>query len=574
MSQASTEGKAGEGPAALAEYRDAVRDVARFNRIFATLGEPGPVAQVVDRVLLTLSELFAADVVALLQPGPDGALHPLGAIGLPEEAAPRAFSAAAGGGAAEASRRRAPVLVAQAQRDPALEPRLRDLGVEAAAWLPILGAGEPPGLLLVARCQPRPFTRAEVDLLMAMAHRVGLVLERGRAEEARRHLEARLQQAEKAESLGRMASAIAHHFNNKPSAVIEGLDLARLALPAGHPAEGELTPAQDAARQAARVSGLMLTYLGLGTPAREPIDLAATCEALWPALAAVPGGQVQLRARWPSGPLRVRAHAASIRQVLANLLANALEALPESGGEVEVSLAAVEAAEVAPSPQLAPDWTSAAARYACLEVRDTGCGVAPGDLKKLFDPFFTTKFPGRGLGLPSVLGIVRAHEGALAVASQPGRGSTFRVWLPLVAAPEPALAPPPAGPAARPATSGVALVVDDEPLIRRATSRLLTELGFEVLVAEDGVVALERFRPRADEVTLVVLDVTMPRLGGWETLAALRALRPGLPVVLASGYDEARVMSGDHPERPQAFLQKPFDLGDLEAAVARAFGRA
>ncbi len=549
--------------------RDVVRVAARLNQLYAALGEPGPVAQVVDRVLLMLSELFAADVAALLQPGPGGALHPLGAIGLPEAGGSPPFQAG-DRHAAEALRTRRPVLVAEARGDPDLDPDLRALEVAAVAWLPIVGSGEPPGLLLLARCRPRPFARAEVDLLAAMAHRIGLVLERARDQEARRQLEARLQQAEKAESLGRMASAIAHHFNNKLSAVIEGLDLARAGLPPGHPVLEELDLAQDAARQAARVSGLMLTYLGHGAPPPSAIDLAATCREIWPSLAAAAPAPARLEATWPEGPLHARAHAASVRQVLANLLANALEALPAEGGLVEVRLREVDAGEVAPTPRLVPGWIPSARRYAHLEVRDTGCGVAPGDLGKVFDPFYTTKFTGRGLGLPVVLGIVRAHGGALAMESAPARGSAFSVWLPLSEAPAPVVAP---AAAPHPRLRGLALVVDDEPLIRRATSRLLAELGFQVEVAVDGVEALERYRPRADEVALVVLDVTMPRMGGWETLAALRALRPGLPVVLASGYDEARVMSGDHAERPQAFLQKPFDLGELEAAVARALGR-
>lgn len=555
-------------------YRDAARDAGRLNRLLAVLGEPSPVAALIDRAVLVLSELFAADVVALLRPAPGGLLAPIGAIGLPEAAAGLPFSAAESGHAAAALRTRAPVLVPEARFAPALEPRLRELEVEAVAWLPVLAAGEAVALLVLARCQPTPFARADVDLLMAMAHRIGLLLDRARADAARRDLEERLRQAEKAESLGRMAAAIAHHFNNKLAAVIGSLEVARASLPLGHEAGLALVEAQDAARQAARVSGLMLTYLGQGSAGGGPIDLAAACRDALPALVAMAGAGpgVQVRAAWPEGPILVRAHAASVRQVLGNLLANALEALPAAGGEVAVSLRPVGAAEVAPAPFLWPSWTPTADRYACLEVADGGAGVPPGDLPKVFDPFYTTKFPGRGLGLPVVLGIVRAHGGALAARSTPGKGSAFRVWLPLTAA-EPARPAPPPAPAPAADAGGVALVVDDEPIIRRATARLLRRLGYEVEAAADGVEAVEVVRRRAGEIRLVVLDVTMPRMGGWEALAAIRALRPGVPAVLASGYDEARVMSGEHPERPQAFLQKPFDLPELEAAVAKALGR-
>lgn len=558
------------GPQALEEYRVAIRDTARLNRLFALLGEAAPLPVVADRVLLALSELFAADVVALFELEAGGQLRPLGVIGLPETEPASRFSGDEGSHAAAAIRSRRPVLVPAARTDPALDRCLREVEVEVAAWLPVMGGNGVLGLLLLARCQPLPFARAEVDLVMAMAHRLGLALERARAEEVRQQLEVRLQHTEKVESLGRMAAAIAHHFNNKLSAVLSSLDLARQGLPADHPSLREIDYAQEAARQASMVSGLMLTYLGQGASAREAVDLVAACRDALATQAGAAAAGVRIVTAWPAEPLPVRAHPASLRQVLGNLVANALEALPEAGGEVRVALDAVAGAEVVASPLLMPDWAPRAPRYARLQVSDDGCGIERSAVSKLFDPFYTTRFAGRGLGLPVVLGIVRAHQGTLSLVSEPGRGSTFRVYLPLTDEVPPQVRAPVAGASPPTLGPGLALVVDDEPLIRRATARLLVGLGFEVAVAADGVEALERFRERAGEVRVVVLDVTMPRLDGWATLEALRALRPGLPVILASGYDEARVMSGDHPERPQAFLQKPFDVADLEATIRAA----
>ena len=173
------------------------------------------------------------------------------------------------------------------------------------------------------------------------------------------------------------------------------------------------------------------------------------------------------------------------------------------------------------------------------------------NIEKLFDPFFSSKFTGRGLGLSVVLGIVRAHGGAVTVESEPGRGSIFRVFLP-VSAEEVLRQPDQAAQSPKMDQGGTVLLVDDEQMVRNVGERALMRLGFTVLLAKDGVEAVEIFRQHRDEVRCVLCDLTMPRMNGWETLAALRKLAPGLPVILASGYDKAQVMAGDHPELPQA----------------------
>ena len=192
------------------------------------------------------------------------------------------------------------------------------------------------------------------------------------------------------------------------------------------------------------------------------------------------------------------------------------------------------------------------------------------DIKKIFDPFFFTKFVGRGLGLSVVLGLVRAHNGAITVVSAPGRGSTFRVYFPLLAQAAPRL---PAGeaPGAPEAGGGTILLVEDEAGVRELAAKMLARLGFEVLTAPDGVEALALFQQHRAAIRCVLSDLTMPRMNGWATLTALRKLDPQLPVVLVSGYDEASVMAGDHPEQPQAFGSKPYTLKGLGDALACAW---
>jgi CheY-like chemotaxis protein len=302
------------------------------------------------------------------------------------------------------------------------------------------------------------------------------------------------------------------------------------------------------------------------------------------------------------GPF-VDANRGEIQQVLTNLVANAWEALGEERGVISLTVKTVYPAEIS-TERLPVDWQPGDNRYACLEVRDQGVGISDKDKDKLFDPFFSSKFTGRGLGLPLVLGIVRAHGGAVAVESEPGQGSVFRIFLPLAAdearplpdrtvepfaVPQPALgnddryqknrrnslptdAPlitPSVIPAAR---EGSVLLVEDEELLSNMAKAMLTRLGFTVLAAKDGVEALKVFRQHQGSLSLVVCDLTMPGMNGWETLAALRRIRPGIPAILVSGCNEARVMAEVHPESPQAFLGKPYTRKGLSEAISRALG--
>ena len=176
-----------------------------------------------------------------------------------------------------------------------------------------------------------------------------------------------------------------------------------------------------------------------------------------------------------------------------------------------------------------------------------------------------------------VLGIVRAHKGVITVESKPGQGSIFRVFLPVSSEAIPQKQVPrkqiPVVQAPKTAGGGTVLVVDDEITLREVLATAIKGMGFQVLAARDGVHAVEVFRQHHDEIRLVVCDLTMPRMDGWQTLEALRNLAPGIPVILSSGYSETQVMAGNHPELPQAFLSKPYEYEILNEAIFHVLNR-
>ena len=386
----------------------------------------------------------------------------------------------------------------------------------------------------------------------------------------RKRMEQQQQQLLKAESLTRMAGAIAHHFNNQLAVVIGGLEMALGDLGPDHIITPELTESREAALKAADVSTRMLAYLGQATARLTPLDLIESCRRVFRHQTASLPPPIDMEISMPFERLDIQGNASKVEQVLSNLIANAKEAIGEGKGSIRVSVRVVPAGETA-SPHVFPaGWQPENDHYACMEVSDTGCGIAPEQLDSIFDPFYSTRFTGRGLGLAVVQGILRMHRGAVSVESVPGRGSVFRVFWPLAAI-EAASVPEQKPAVSQPGEiSGCVLIVDDEPAIRNLAAKMLGRLGRQVLTAADGREAVEILRERENEIRLVLLDLTMPGITGWETLAGLRALRPDIAVVLASGYDEAQAMEGQHTELPQAFLHKPYSMLELQKAIGRA----
>jgi len=388
------------------------------------------------------------------------------------------------------------------------------------------------------------------------------------AEKEEARLESINQQLQKVESLGRMAGAIAHHFNNKLHVVRGYLEHTIGNLPPGDNAKADLTIALEESEKAAEVSKMMLTYLGHVNEKREPLEISEICRKLLPLIEVTLPENLHLETdlQFPS-PV-IEANAIQIQQILTNLLTNAWEAVGDGRGTIHLIVKSVSSAEIPSSGRYPIDWQPNNSSYVCLEIQDNGCGIADKDIKEIFSPFFSTKFTGRGLGLSVVLGLVKAHGGATTIESSSGRGSVFRVFLPIPA--EVIIQPTP-----KPTTildceeTGNVLLVDDDEIVLEVTSAMLSTLGYTVLKARDGLEAVQVFRQHKDEIRLVISDVAMPHMNGLETLFSLRQIIPDIPVILASGFSEEQAMIGAHTEKPQAFLEKPYGYKVLRETIRR-----
>jgi CheY-like chemotaxis protein len=331
-----------------------------------------------------------------------------------------------------------------------------------------------------------------------------------------------------------------------------------------------LTDALTAAREAGEVSRLLLTYLGQSEGEPSVQDLSELCRRSLPILRASLPTRMELEDDLPSPGPEVEVIAGEIQQVLANLVTNAWEAVDdERAGVVRLSVSMVAPEEIPTTDRFPVGWVPRGERYSRLAVSDPGRGIEQGVIDLIFDPFFTTKEFGRGLGLSVALGSVQAHGGAIAVKTGLAGGSSVEVYLPVSAgeAPEPGGNGSETPFAAR--GKGTVLLVEDDDLLRKVAEKMLGRLGYTVLPARDGVEAVELFREHRERISWVLCDLIMPRMNGWDTLAALRALDPDVHVVLTSGYDEAHAPSDVPRERAQAFLGKPWTLEQLSSAAPK-----
>lgn len=316
------------------------------------------------------------------------------------------------------------------------------------------------------------------------------ITDRKRAESEREKLEIQSRQLQKMESLGRMAGAIAHHFNNQLAAVMLNLDLAISDLPRNAGPVESLTEAMQSVQKAVEISTLMLTYLGQTTVKCEPLDLSEVCrQSLSMLRSGLPKNMVLESDLASPGPT-VFASVNQLQQLITNLVTNAWEASDAGEGFIRLTVQTVPAAVIPAANRFPIDWQPQDTAYACLKVADAGCGIANENIEKIFDPFYSTKFTGRGMGLAVVFGIVRALHGTVTVETAPGRGSTFQIFLTVSTVGVPQI-PFQAVPAPITAGSPTVLMFEDEPGVRNVAKVALKRLGFTGQAAMDGIEAGE-----------------------------------------------------------------------------------
>jgi diguanylate cyclase (GGDEF)-like protein len=383
---------------------------------------------------------------------------------------------------------------------------------------------------------------------------------------AKRRTEEILNRSQKMDAIGRLAGGIAHDFNNLMTTVQGHTELLISELPEGDRIRAELMEIREAADRATALTRQLLAFSSQQVLQPKVIDLRKVVLDLERILRRVIGEDVELVIHQGDEPIYIRADPAQIDQVLLNLAVNAREAMPE-GGRLTITLATEAFTE--PNEMglgLEPGG------YALLSVTDTGHGMDEATASKIFEPFFTTKPAGKGtgLGLSTAYGIVNQSGGHIAVESEIGHGTTFRVLLPRVEAPPlEAEVAAPATPTLQPHRTGTVLLVEDEGPVRSLVSRILTRGGFRVLPAASGTEALQLVQ--GDEhLDLLVSDVIMPGMGGPELARHTRELRPGIPVLFISGYSKDAVSAHGALIEGAFFLEKPFTPDDLVNKVREA----
>jgi len=378
----------------------------------------------------------------------------------------------------------------------------------------------------------------------------------------RRQLEERLFQAQKLESMGTLASGVAHNFNNLLCAIMGNMELAKLKLPDVSEAARFVENAARGCEQAAQLTQQLLSLARGRSEDRTCIRVSDLVDGVLQVMTVMLDSHIQTRCRMPEGSPYILANYVEIEQVLMNLCLNAQDAMPK-GGLLSIEVDVLDRSTRADSTaeDLAPG------EYVQILVRDSGTGIEPETLGRIFDPFFTTREPGKGigLGLSVAYRTVVSHGGRIDVESEVGKGTTFRIYLPTVDAPEEEA--PPDEPINLTQGSETVLVVDDEDTVLQMARNSLELLGYTAMTATNGQEAIAMYEKNRERIDLVVLDYMMPEMDGEDAYRELRKIDPDVRVLVASGYDDQSKVKPLLDAGVDGFIQKPFRLPDLSKAV-------
>jgi PAS domain S-box-containing protein len=383
------------------------------------------------------------------------------------------------------------------------------------------------------------------------------------AELEKEEIQAQLIQAQKLESVGRLAGGVAHDFNNMLGVILGHTELARLKTDKNHDLLSDLNEIQKAAEHSADLTRQLLAFARKQTIAPRELDLNATVESMLKILRRLIGEDIDLVWKpdvhiWP-----VKMDPSQIDQILANLCVNARDAISGVGKlTIETGIKTFDKEYCNEHPDFIPG------DFVMLAVSDNGCGMDKDTLDNLFEPFFTTKEVGKGtgLGLATVYGIVKQNNGFINVYSEPGQGSTFKIYLSrLVAGADTDMAVPEKKSAA--GGTETILLVEDEPSILKITRMMLERKGYSVLSADTPALAMEKAKNHAGPIALLMTDVVMPEMNGRDLAGQISRLYPDIRVLFMSGYTADVIAHQGILDDKVAFIQKPFSMAEMTEKV-------
>ncbi len=446
-----------------------------------------------------------------------------------------------------------------------LSPPEGHLPLDNALAVPIVYRGTLIGQIVVAN-KNTDYAEDDIERLEHIAHYISPILhgklENDKREKERRHMEEQLHQAQKIESIGTLAGGIAHDFNNMLGVIIGNIEMLMDDAPPDSQAYRTAEQVQKAAFRARDLVKQILTFSRKDKQKMASLHLGPLVKESLKMLRSTIPATVDILSSIDCPHDCVMADATQINQVLMNLCVNAEQAMTDTGGSLEIGLENITLEET----HIIGFEEVAAGNYAVLSVKDTGCGIPEDSIDKIFDPFFTTKEvdKGTGLGLSVVYGIVKNHKGAVTVESEPGRGTTFKVLLPLakdqVIETASAERPLPGG-------SEHILLIDDEHPLLMIAERMLRKLGYAVTACTDSRGALDRFMQAPGTFDLVVTDMTMPVMTGKVLAEMMLSVRSDLPIIVCTGHSDH--ISEDICRRTgiKALIMKPFNRRELAATV-------
>jgi signal transduction histidine kinase/PAS domain-containing protein len=461
-----------------------------------------------------------------------------------------------------------PIYTRYADLGVAMDAAREKPGVRALAVIPVKDEGKVIGALNIGSRRCDELTEGTRNALEVMAGLIGRAISRARAQEEKAALQDLLRHAEKMQAIGHLAGGVAHDFNNQLTGILGYAELLRRGLPAGSPLIGYAERILLATKRSADLTGQLLAFARRGKYLEVSVDIHQTIREVVALLEHSVDKRITIETALDGRSHVVKGDPSQVQSALLNLAVNARDAMPNGGvlcfttrvDDLDEEACARTSFDLEPGP------------YIQVEVSDTGVGMDRDVQARIFEPFFTTKAPGKGtgMGLAAVYGTVESHRAAVAVQSEPGKGTTFTLLFPLSMADEAEFEP--ADEARRPDIRASILLVDDERMVLEVTREMLSHVGYRVTTCSDGPEALRLFREQGGKFDLVILDLVMPNMGGLDLFKAMREVAPDVRVILASGFsvdgDAQRILD----QGARAFLQKPYRADDLAWTVADVLG--